>query len=387
MDYLSRAKELFSEMCEQRRHIHQLAELGMETVKTADYIQEQLAQVGIASTRMADNGVTALIGQGKPVVLLRADIDALPVQEQSGLPFAAQNGHCHACGHDLHAAALLTAAKMLKENEADLKGTVKLMFQPGEEVMKGAVKMIEEGILTDPNVDAAMGLHVIGNIPTGMVVCGSGTVASSADIVNIRVIGKGGHGASAHECIDPISILVQIYQGIQSMLTREIDFQQKVSLTFGDFNCGPGATFNIIANEAHLSGTLRTFDEGVRQFILERLQEITEGIAHAFRAEGVFEHVSGLTCLTLDQTVTETMVDGLKKVIPDQVQYTVNLQMNGSEDFAEVSNRVPSAFFAVGAGLTEYPQHNPKIVFNEEALLIGAVVYAQSATEWLRANA
>ena len=153
MDYLSRAKELFSEMCEQRRHIHRLAELGMDTVKTANYIQEQLAAAGIASTRIADNGVTALIGQGKPVVLLRADIDALPVEEQSGLPFAAQNGHCHACGHDMHAAALLTAAKMLKENETEIKGTVKLMFQPGEEIMKGAVQMIEEGILADPNVD------------------------------------------------------------------------------------------------------------------------------------------------------------------------------------------------------------------------------------------
>ena len=253
--------------------------------------------------------------------------------------------------------------------------------------MKGASQMIDEGILSEPTVDAAMGLHVLGNIPAGAVICGPGTVASSADIVKIHVVGKGGHGAFAHECIDPLSILVQIYQGIQSMLTREIDFQKKVSLTFGDVQCGEGAAFNIIANETCLSGSLRTFDEEVRQYILVRLQEITEGIAHAFRAKGVFEHVSGVSCLTLDENTTLTMAEGLRKVLPDAIQYVKDLQMNGSEDFAEVSNRVPSAFFAVGAGLTEYPQHNPKIVFNEEALIVGAVVYAQSATEWLRANA
>ena len=385
MNYLQRAKELEGELVSNRRNIHELAECGMQTEQTASYVEEQLRGYGICPNRIGECGVTALIGKGAPVILLRADMDALPMQELSGVEFAAKNGNCHACGHDLHTAMLLCAAKMLKENEATLNGTVKLMFQPGEEIFRGALDMVQEGILENPKVDAAMGLHGVPSYPTGHLFYAAGPLMSSCDEVHITVKGTGSHGATPWDGIDPIHVTVQIYQAIQAMLSREINSQESVSLTFGMISGGSAP--NIIPEKTSLSGTLRTFNNEVRSFVQKRVRELAEGIATAFGAEAVVEYPSGVGSLTCDATVVEEVADSLKEILSDRLSESRG-KINASEDFSYLSERVPSVFLGLGTGTKEdgyvYPQHNPKIIFDEQALPYGAAAYAQGAAGWLQ---
>ncbi len=385
MNYFERAKELLPETKAHRCYIHKLAETGLETMKTAEYVESELRKCGIEPKRIGKAGVTALIGSGSPVFLLRADMDALPMPDESGLPFAATNGNCHACGHDFHASMLLTAAKLLKENESQLKGTVKLMFQPGEEIFQGAKDMIANGILENPHVDAAMAIHVSCNDPVGMLTYNTGVITSSCDAIKITVKGKGAHGASAYRGVDPINAIVQIYQAIQAMLTREVNSLDVVSLTFGQIHGGEAS--NIIPDEAFMVGTLRTYDENVRKFVLERVNQIAKGVATSFRAEAVIEYPFGVGSLNCDAETAECASDALRELYEDKVYYARNLRINGSEDFAAFAAEVPSVFFGLSTGKSPYPTHNPGVVFNEEAMPYGASAYAHAATRWLEAHA
>ena len=263
MSYLQRAQELYEQMVSDRRYLHQHPEVGMELPETTEYVIKRLAEMGCQPQRLG-GGVTATVTgnpQGK-VFLLRADMDALPMEEKSGLPFASQRSCAHTCGHDRHTAMLLGAARMLKEREKELNGTVKFMFQPGEEVLAGAKSMVAAGILENPHVDAAMGAHMIPMIPVGFGGYGTGVVSASSDHLVIQIEGKGGHGAHPHTAVDPINIGVHIHLALQELISREVDPAEAVVLTFGKFQGGGAA--NIIPATAVMEGTLRTFNEELR---------------------------------------------------------------------------------------------------------------------------
>lgn len=385
MSYLQRAQELYEQMVRDRRHLHQHPEVGMDLPETVEYVMRRLTGMGYQPQRLGQ-GVTATVTgnpQGK-VFLLRADMDALPMEEKSGLPFASQRSCSHTCGHDMHTAMLLGAAQMLKEREGELNGTVKLMFQPGEEVLAGAKGMVEAGILENPHVDGAMGAHMIPMIPVGFGGYGIGVVSASSDHLVIKIEGKGGHGAHPHTAVDPINIGVHIHLALQELISREVDPAETVVLTFGKFQGGEAA--NIIPASVVMEGTLRTFNEELRTRLLERIEEICVHTAQAFRGSAQVTNLCSVCALTVDEDTAKSVArgwqgEGLKMIRRSD-------KMSGSEDFSEVAARVPTTFFVVGGG-TEADGcgvglHSPQIRFREEALIYGAAAYASGAAAWLK---
>ena len=264
MNDYQRACELKEETIANRRYIHEHAEVGLELPQTRAYVMEKLKEYGL-EPKACGAGVTATLGKAGKVLLLRADMDALPMPEESGESFACKDGiHNHACGHDFHAAMLLTAAKILKEKENELEGTVKFMFQPAEETFEGSRNMIEHGILENPKVDAALAFHVAaGKVPAGLVMYNdSGVMMSSVDGFKITIHGKGAHGASPHTAIDPINVGTHIYLALQELIARESNPSHACVLTIGQFAAGSAP--NIIPEIAVLQGTIRTNDKGGR---------------------------------------------------------------------------------------------------------------------------
>lgn len=386
MDFLQRAKDLMPEIIGNRRFLHQHPEIGFDLPVTASYVEEKLKAMGLTPKKVGKMGLSATIGDpscGK-VILLRADMDALPMSEESGLPFASTCGCAHTCGHDMHTAMLLGAAKLLKENEASLKGCVKLMFQPAEESLGGARDMIENGILEDPKVNVALGAHMLTKAPTGFIGYGKGAVSSSSDAIHINVTGKGGHGASPHDTIDPINVMTHIHLALQELISRESKPGEMCVLTFGRLQAGNAD--NIIPETAFMGGTLRTYDKTLRQFLLGRITDVSKSIAQAFRATAEVSFPQSTPALVIDSKLADIIGEGLTAQFGKGAM-CLDQKMSGSEDFAEVAELVPSMFFIVGGGLPQdgyaYGAHHPKVKFDENALAFGAAAYAQSAFWWL----
>ena len=279
MNYYERALELKDETIANRRHIHKNAETGLDLPKTKAYVMEKLTEYGL-EPKDCGYGVTATLGKGGKVLLLRADMDALPMPEESGEEFACPTGkEAHTCGHDFHAAMLLTAAKMLKEKEDTLEGTIKFMFQPAEETFEGSKNMIENGILENPPVDAALAYHVSpGKMPIGLFMYNDkDTMMYSVDGFKITIHGKGSHGAYPHVGVDPINIGVHIHLALQELIARESDPTHSCVLTIGQFAGGTAA--NIIPETVVLQGTIRTNKPEARELLVRRMKEVAEKTA------------------------------------------------------------------------------------------------------------
>lgn len=387
MNDLERAKELLPEMTANRRFLHQNPELGMDLKVTTEFVMEKLREMGIEPKICGGCGVTALIGKKKdgPVFLLRADMDALPMKEESGLPFASQGQAAHCCGHDMHTAMLLGAARILKEQE--LPGTVKLMFQPGEETLEGAKAMIADGILENPHVDAAMGVHMMPLAPAGFVGYNAGVVCNSSDLLHISIEGKGGHGASPHNSVDPINVGVHLHLALQELIAREVDPQDQAALTFGAFHSGDAE--NIIPKAAVMKGTLRTVRQETREFLLERIKKCVEMTAEMFRAKASLEVPASVSALTVDETCADIIGKGFSETL-GKAAVRVSQTTSGSEDFAEVSRLVSSMFFVVGGGDKEhgyeFAGHHPKVRYDETSLASGAAAFACGAKAYLAAK-
>ena len=282
MDFYKRALELKDETVADRRYIHQNAETGLELPKTKDYVMDKLKEYGLDPVECGE-GVVATLGNGGRVLLLRADMDGLPMPEESGEAFACPTGKtAHTCGHDFHAAMLLSAARILKEQESKLKGTVKFMFQPAEETFQGSKNMIEHGILENPKVDAALAYHVSpGKMPVGLFMYNDkGTMMYSVDGFKITVKGKGSHGAYPHAGVDPINIGVHIHLALQELIARETDPAHACVLTIGQFKAGEAA--NIIPETAVLQGTIRTNNTKERELLVRRMKEVAEKTADVY---------------------------------------------------------------------------------------------------------
>lgn len=309
------------------------------------------------------------------------------MKEESGLPFASQRENAHTCGHDIHGAMLLTAAKMLKENEAALDGMVKLMFQSGEEPLTGARSMIADGLLQDPRPDVALGYHVVaGSMPMGLFVYNrEGTLMNSSDNFIIDIQGKGGHGAYPDACIDPINIAAHMILALESVVAREIKSTQASVLTIGKVTAGDAP--NIIPDQAQLQGTLRCDSEKERKFILQRLSEVVDAVAKMYRGSATITMLAGTPPLICDPQSVDDFVGYMRELdVPGQCEH-VGMHAASSEDFSAVLSEIPGAYMFLSAGFTDgretYNQHHPKVEFNEEVMKSGAAYLAHCATRWL----
>lgn len=390
MNYYERALALKEETIAHRRFFHVNAEVGLNMPKGQAYVLEELKKLGI-DAKPCGHGVTATVGKGGKCLLLRADMDALPMAEESGLDFACPTGtEAHTCGHDFHVAMLLTAAKMLKENEENLEGTVKFMFQPAEETFEGAKNMLENGILENPAPDAALAYHVTsGKMPVGIYMYNNAsTMMFSVDGFKITIHGKGAHGAYPHASIDPINIAVHIYTALEALIAREVDPAKANLLTIGKFAAGTAS--NIIPETAELQGTIRSNDKPSRELLVRRMKEIAVKTAETYGGTAEIEMLSEVPPLICDPKLTNEFVGYMKDMnIPGAMPYP-GISASASEDFASIADKIPGTFMYLSAGFLDErggaPAHNPKVMFNEDVCPIGASSYAHCATEWLKNN-
>lgn len=394
--FLEAAKSLEKELVEIRRYLHSNAEVGFELAKTTSFIKTKLEEIGCEATPCGKSGIVTTIGKGnEKTFLLRADMDALPGDEEAGLDFSCRDGNVHSCGHDMHTAMLLGAAKLLKNHEKEINGTVKLMFQPAEEMLSGAKNMIENGVLHSPKVDAALMLHVMAglSLPTGTVVVSSGGVsAPAADYFTINIQGKGCHGSTPQQGIDAISIAAHTVVALQEISARELGVSEEAILTIGKMKGGTAG--NVIADTVTMEGTLRAYDEDVREFLKKRLCEITQSIANTFRGKGTADFGSGCPTFLNDEKLSKEIEKYSTELLGEE--FVLNTQKmggrtdksGGSEDFSYISHEVSSLMLALAAGNVDegykYPQHHPKVMFDEKVLPVGSAILAHCAFEWLK---
>ncbi|MDY3906540.1 MAG: M20 family metallopeptidase [Lawsonibacter sp.] len=398
---LREAEAIRHHISDQRRQLHQHAETGFDLTETLAFVKRELTDMGLHPVDCGRAGVVALVGGKKPgkVFLLRADMDALPIREEADVPFASQNGNMHACGHDMHTSMLLGAARLLKDHEDEIQGTVKLMFQPAEEIFEGSRNMIGAGLLEDPKVDAALMIHVMAGMPFPagtVIVSAPGVSAPAADYFEIKVQGKGCHGSMPNTGIDPLTAAAHILIALQEIHARELAMDDRAVLTIGTMQAGTAA--NVIPDTVVMGGSLRTFDEETRALIKNRMTEIAEGTAKAFRAEASVTFGSGCPTLVNDKDLSRCCETYVKELLGPGKAFSVT-ELNamggggkssksaGSEDFAYVSQQVPSIMLALASGQPEqgygYPQHHPMVKFDESVLPGGSAVYAYTALRWL----
>lgn len=390
-ELLEQAGALRGELVRWRRHIHENPEVGAELPDTCAYVTEELKKMGYEPYPVGGGVVAMLDGDpdGK-VILLRGDMDALPMEEHSGEPFSSKRpGKMHACGHDTHTAMLLGAAKLLMDNKDKVKGRVKLMFQPGEEGYKGALHMVEAGLLENPPVDAALGMHSqsASDFATGTIMHTTGPSAASADGFKVIVHGKGAHGASPEDGVDPVNILAHILIALQTINSRERSQREPLILTVGQLIAGTAE--NIIPNDGYLTGTIRAFSQEVRVHAKRRLEEISQGIAATFGATAEIQWYTEFAPTINDRALIAELDGYVRELLGDDRVQITEPQM-GSEDFSEVMLRVPGAFFNISLGARAdgylYGAHNPQIRFDESGLPVGSAVYAYTAMRWLEEN-
>ncbi len=390
MDYYSRAKELEKETVLHRRYLHENAEVGLEMPIASKYVLNELRTMGIEG-KSCGHGIVATLGKPGKVILLRADMDALPMGEESGEIFASKNGEtAHACGHDFHVAMLLTAAKMLKENEGGLYGTVKLMFQPAEETLEGAKDMIASGVLENPKVDVALAFHVAaGNLPDSLVMYNNtGTMMYSADMFKIHIRGKGAHGAYPQFGIDPINIGNHICLELQSLAERISLKERDCLITIGHF--ASGTTGNVIPDEAMLEGSVRAVSKELQEQAVAEIENAVSKIAKEFGGTAEFKLNSGVPPLVCEPNLTDACVRYIGELGIPNLSFHKGISAFASEDFACVASVIPSAFMYLAAGFEDArgdaPAHNPKVRFNERVCALGSASLAQCATRWLEDN-
>ena len=395
------AQKLHEIIVSNRRYLHTHPETGFDLKETVSYVKKELEDMGYEPIECGKAGLIAVAGGRKPgkVFLIRGDMDALPIKEEADVDFASDSGRMHACGHDMHTAMLLGAARLLKMHEDEIEGTIKLMFQPAEEIFEGSHDMIEAGVLKNPDVDAALMIHVMAGMPFEagtVIVSAPGVSAPAADYFDIKVQGKGCHGSMPNAGVDPLNVAAHILIALQEINARELAMSEQAVLTIGTMNAGVAA--NVIPDTVNMGGSIRTFDEETRAFIKERMVEISEGIAKSFRAEAEVTFGSGCPTLVNDKDLSMCAEKYVKELLGQRKAFSV-AQLNamsgdskssksaGSEDFAYVSQEVPSIMLALAAGQPDkgycYPQHHPMVKFDESALAGGSAVYAYTALRWL----
>jgi len=406
-EILEKAKSMQDDLVAHRRFLHTHPGVSFDLQETYQYVYDQLVQMGYSPNSYGRCGLIASCGhanKGK-TILLRADMDALPMLEEADVDFKSTNGSMHACGHDMHTTMLLGAARILKDMENDLNGRVILLFQPSEETFEGAKDMIDAGVLRDTNPDAALMIHVTAGMPfaTGsVIVCDGGVSAPAADYFEIEVQGKGCHGSMPYTGIDPITVAAHIITGLQNIHARELSMVEEVAITFGSIHAGNAS--NVIPETATLGGTIRTYDEDTRAFVKKRMEEIITSIATAFRATATLKFTSGCPTLMNNPTLSKEVTGYVKELLGPGMAFSQGdlaamaatqsdgtpkkpSRSGGSEDFAYFSQEVPAIMLAMAAGKASdghtFPQHHPKVTFDENTLPYGTAVFVYNAVKYL----
>ena len=389
-DLLDSARQLEPKIVSTRRTIHSHPEMGYKEEQTSTLVQARLRELGIPfKSGLAKTGVVAQIkgelGDG-PCVLLRADMDALPIEEQSGVPFSSEvPGVMHACGHDAHTAMLLGAAELILDRKSTFAGTVKLMFQPAEEGGGGAAKMIDDGVLAEPKVDAAFMLHVWPDLTAGEVACGPGPQLAGADAFTITVKGRGGHGARPHETVDPVVVGAQIVLAMQTLVSREVDPVVPAVVTLATFNAG--TVSNVIPDRAVIKGTIRAFDDVLFKHLEQRVREVASGVASSLRASVDVEFEMSYPPSVCDPDMAAHLSSSVGSVIGSERVFESIPEM-GAEDFAFVLQEVPGAMLWLGVKKPEWlepkPVHTATFDIDESALPIGSSAMAGVALDYLQ---
>jgi len=384
-EILSEARALLDDAIQLRRRIHRHPEIGLTLPRTQAAVLEALDALGLETrTGQRTTSVLARLTGGKPgpTILLRADMDALPLREETGLPFASEvEGAMHACGHDAHVAMLVGAARVLARRRADLEGSVLFMFQPGEEGYHGARVMLEEGLLDGAGAPSgAFALHVTHREAAGVITTRPGPMLASGDTIQITVRGKGGHASAPHDCLDPIPVACEIVQAFQTLVTRRVNVFDPAVITIGKITAG--TTRNVIPETAHLLGTVRTVSEVTRERVLEGIRRVADGIATAHGAEAAVELIRGYPVTSNDASFAGFVLDSAREVLGAERVTPMSHPVMGSEDFSYVLQRVPGAMANLGTRPDSgevYPNHSNRMLVNETALASGIAVHVAVA--------
>jgi amidohydrolase len=394
-DFLKTATELFPYTQTLRRDFHMHPELGFKEIRTGGIVAKELEALGIEVTKgVGKTGVVGLLEGAKPgpTLLIRFDMDALPIIEDTGAEYASQNqGVMHACGHDGHTAIGLTVAKILNAYKSELAGTIKFCFQPSEEGTNGedvggAELMMKDGVLEGPKVDMTLSMHLWNEKPLGWVHVAKGPVMAGAEQFKIKIIGKGGHGAVPHATIDPVVCAAQIISTAQTIVSRNVAPLEPAVVSFTVIN--GGTAFNVIPQEVTLEGTIRTFDPKVRTKVVKRFEEIVQGVASAMGCQ-VEMKVKQLTPALINaDDVTAKVQQTARRVLPQADHDNTPYLTMGAEDMAYIQAKVDGCYLFVGSNNKErnldYGHHHPKFDFDEQALINGAALISAAAMDILK---
>ncbi len=391
MDIKTQAKEINGTLVELRRELHQNPELEHELPFTESVVVRELSKLGLDEIKSGQghgHGVFATLKGGRPgkVLALRADMDALPIKEDTKLPFASTNGNMHACGHDAHVAMLLGTAKLLAEHRSELAGTIRFIFQPAEETVSGAVSMISSGALENPKVDAIIGLHT-GNIWEGLTAGQMGwrvgPMMASTSTIKIVLEGKGGHGATPHLTVDPIVMAAEIISQLQTLVSREVSPFEPAVVTIGKIV--GGTAHNIIAGQCELLGTIRNFNTEVDAFLKKRIKETAEGVAASMRGKASVEFYGYLPPVINDADIAQKMRKIAVETLGEAMVKEVALPSSGAEDFACYLEKTPGAFFyhcSLYGDERDFPHHNARFDVNESVFWTGVAAMTAFALRW-----
>lgn len=386
IDIRKETKEISEYIIRLRKHFHRHPELGLEEFETSKRIKEELDKIGVPYEEAAVTGIIATIGKGKGRhIALRADMDALRIEEKTGVSYCSQNpGVMHACGHDAHTAALIGAAIILKKYENLLPGKISLIFQPSEENCKGAKLIVEDGCLL--GIDEIFGLHVFGDIECGKISIEEGPRMASSDIFKIKIYGKAGHAGKPQQCVDATLAAAATVLNIQSIISREVNPIDSAVVTIGHIQSG--SQHNIISGEAFIEGTVRTFSVETAKAIKNSIERIVYSTASSYGATAVIDYnMSAHPAVVNDKDAVKSALDGARKIFPEESLVSIPKMMLG-EDFSVYQKRIPGVFAFVGAGNEEmgraYPNHNEKFNIDEKAVLISTELHVAYALEAIK---
>jgi len=395
-DYLAEAKELERDLINWRRDFHRHPELGFQQVRTAGIVARHLSELGMqVQTGVGKTGVVGLLegtsalrggrSERGPVVMLRFDMDALPITEENTTDYVSETpGVMHACGHDGHMAIGIGVARLLARHRHELSGSVKFVFQPAEEGLGGAVEMIHDGAMLNPRPDVTLGLHIFSQLPSGQVAAGDGPVMAAGERFHCTVKGRGGHGATPHQTVDAVVVAAHIVTALQTVVSRNVDPQEPAVVSVGSLH--GGTAFNVIAEQAELWGTIRTFDESARQTVLRRVREVVEGTARMLGASAQLE-IEELTVAVVNDAATAARVREAAKRVVGPANVSAQQRWMASEDMAYFLREVGGCYVFIGGarGPSEFPHHNPHFDFDEAVLPQGVAILCETVSSYLGA--
>ncbi len=394
MNYLEIAKGVEPRILTWYHDLHQCPEVGRSLPQTRAYVCKCLEEMGIPHETFEDHsGIVAVVGKGtEKTVAVRADMDGLPVKEEMGCAYASKNGNMHACGHDAHTAIVLGLAKLLKEREAELKGTVKLLFQADEESLSGAHAMIQDGALKNPRPDRIYALHTgrltSRTIPDGNIIIPRKSAFASSDVFKITVRGKAGHAATPHLAVDAVVIAAKVVEGVQAILSRELRPGDPAVITFTDIHSDtPEGSYNIVVDKVELIGGYRAVNPKTRERIRRRMEEIASGVAAAMGGEAAMEVLWGCSAVENDPELSKELMKSAEKILPAEKLHWLEEDNLGGEDAGAYFETIPGVYFFLQSCIPAedgiiYPHHSSKFRLNEKVFHYGTAVLMQAIADY-----